>query len=334
MAINFTISYTFSPSTTISSSQVNTNFSDEANVWTGLEAKTKSFAALQVDATPSVGADVVRKDYVDGLMPYRRPVLQWASTSAVNMETGINGTSGQARILFPDGNLRTDSTASRINLDITRNAAFSGTAQSGLRSGSASANTWYACYAVKTSDNTSNFVMAADTVLPIQANFTSLNSNFGSNSWVYLGLIRYGDNSGATTSILKFFQAGNITIFQNTATAVQVNAGSGISVASTASAASLAHSYSAGTGNTNTPNNVVFTYYRVTSGTAVLYNVEDSGQNFNYLTYTVASGNTSYLLWISSAGGIIMIPGSNAKMEIWITGFVDGVLGIGSNPLL
>lgn len=49
MAISYTISYTFSPSTTISSSQVNQNFSDNSNTWNGLEAKTKTFSNLGVD---------------------------------------------------------------------------------------------------------------------------------------------------------------------------------------------------------------------------------------------------------------------------------------------
>ncbi len=49
MALNFTISYTFSPNTTIFSSQVNTNFSDEANTWAGLEAKTLTLSNLGVD---------------------------------------------------------------------------------------------------------------------------------------------------------------------------------------------------------------------------------------------------------------------------------------------
>lgn len=58
MAISFTVSYTFSPSTTISSSQVNTNFSDEANVWAGIEAKTKTFSNLGVDTELKSGGTV------------------------------------------------------------------------------------------------------------------------------------------------------------------------------------------------------------------------------------------------------------------------------------
>lgn len=58
MAINFTVSYTFSPSTTISSSQVNQNFSDEGNTWTGIEAKTLTFSNLGVDTELKSGGTV------------------------------------------------------------------------------------------------------------------------------------------------------------------------------------------------------------------------------------------------------------------------------------
>src|SRR4051812_44558629 len=122
MAINYTVSYTFTAGTTISSSQVNTNTSDNANTWTGLEALTKSFSNLRVDATPTAATDVSIKSYVDKLNNYRRPVLQYSSGTVVNLETGINGTSGQAQILFPDGTLRTDSTSSRINLTMSQTA--------------------------------------------------------------------------------------------------------------------------------------------------------------------------------------------------------------------
>lgn len=58
MAISYSISYTFSPSTTISSSQVNQNFSDNSNTWNGLEAKTKTFSNLGIDTQLKSGGTV------------------------------------------------------------------------------------------------------------------------------------------------------------------------------------------------------------------------------------------------------------------------------------
>lgn len=58
MAVSFTVSYTFSPGATISSSQVNTNFSDEANVWSGLEAKTTTLSNLGIDTELKSGGTI------------------------------------------------------------------------------------------------------------------------------------------------------------------------------------------------------------------------------------------------------------------------------------
>lgn len=330
MAINFVVSYSFSPSTTISSSQVNTNFSDEAAVWQGLEAKTKSFAALQLDATPTAAADVVRKDYVDNYSTYRRPVLQFGSVTTVTMETGINGTSGQARILFPDGSLRTDSTTLRINLDTSRTAALSGTAQSGIRSGTGASNTWYACYAVKTSDNSSNFVMVADTVLPLQANFATLNSNFGSNSWVYLGMIRNGDNNGNTTSLIRFVQSGSMTIFRSPLSGIN-----GLLLTSGSGVTTLTYSISAGTGVAQIPDNLKTVCYGGQGSSATTnFTMNDQAGNTVLAFSNAASNTVQALAWMTSDPGANLTSGAGANLKIFLYGFYDPVLGVGSNPIL
>src|SRR4029077_337062 len=66
MAISYTVSYTFSPSTTISSSQVNTNFSDNSNTWNGIEAKTKTFSNLGVDTELKSGGTIKAADGTAG----------------------------------------------------------------------------------------------------------------------------------------------------------------------------------------------------------------------------------------------------------------------------
>lgn len=341
MAINYTVSYTFTPNTIISSSEVNTNFSDNSNVWTGLEAKTKSLAALLVDATPTSATDVAIKSYVDKLNNYRRPVLQYSSATVVNLETGINGTSGQAQILFPDGTLRTDSTASRINFDITRNCALSGSAQSGLRATlSETTNTWYALYAVKVSDSTTNFVVVGDTVLPLQANYSTLNSNFGSNSWVYLGLIRNGDNSAATADILNFVQVGNTTYFLNVVASGATNsaiASTGLQMATTAGATTLTYSTSSGTGATNVPANVSHALWN-TLNASVAGNmiVRNSGDTITYFINHAnsASGTRQHMSPASAGVKLSNGPASSIAYDIHLTGVVDSVLGVGANPLL
>lgn len=65
MAINYVISYTFSPSTVISSGEVNKNFADNANTWLGIEAMTKTFSHIKMDADPGTALEVATKQYVD-----------------------------------------------------------------------------------------------------------------------------------------------------------------------------------------------------------------------------------------------------------------------------
>lgn len=335
MALNFTVSYTFSPSTTISSSQVNTNTSDVAAVFQGLEAETKTLAKLKVDIDPTLALEVATKQYVDHYSAYRRPVLVYSSGTVVNMETGINGTSGQAQILFPDGNLRQDSTTGRINCNLAQVAALSGSWQSGLRTGSVATNTWYAIYAVKTTDDTSKFVAVADTVLPLQANFATLNSNFGTNGWVYLGMVRNGDNSGTTNAILSFKQSGLFTRFNNIATGSAVQHMGGTVLATTAGATSVTYTYSAGTGTTAIPNHVgivIFGYAHVATGQAM--SVTNSAASATYFAVTGTTLVVGEVLGVASDGAKVVTGGSSVALDIFLCGYLDPVLGVGSNPIL
>lgn len=335
MAINFTVSYTFSPSTTISSSQVNTNTSDVASVFQGLEAVTKSFARLQVDAAPTVAADVPRKDYVDHYSTWRRPNLQFGSITTVAVESGLDGTSGNIPILFPDGTVRTETSTTRTTFNITRNAVLvTSGAQSGLTGATSEAtNTWYALYAVKVTDSSTLWVTVGSTVLPLQGNYATLNTAYGSNGWVYLGMIRNGDNSGATGDILAFKQTGNFTLLDNTCTGSTSNS-VGLRIANTAGATSLTYTYAAGTGTANIPNHFTLTYYA--SGINAGTNDSTIADATNTITaFAVIGTRRLYVrIWMAAAGGVQLNNSSSVAMDIWITGWVDPVLGVGSNPIL
>ena len=340
MAINYTVSYTFTPSTTISSSQVNTNFSDNANTWNGLEALTKTLAKLKVDGDPATALEVATKQYVDHYAGYRRPVLQYSSGTVVNIETGINGTSGQAQILFPDGNLRTDSTSGRINCNLAQVAALSGSWQSGLRTGSVSNNTWYSFYAVKTTDDTAKFVTVADTVLPLQANFATLNSNFGTNGWVYLGTLPYGDNSGTANAILVFKMSGNLVILTNTCVANGTQSG-GIRLATQSVAgATLTFTYAAGTNiaTPQIPNQFLLGLAAAGGNNTAQETLQflDGAGNVRYSVIFTPSGGTVALVnaVVPLTGGLQVSGSASNKHDIFLYGYFDGVLGVGSNPLL
>ncbi len=342
MAINYTVSYTFAPNTTIQSAQVNTNFSDNANTWTGLEALTKSFAKLKVDGNPGTSLEVAPKQYVDNYATYRRPTLAYSSGTVVGMETGLSGTSGQARILFPDGSLRTDSTTSRIQCTLTQNAAFSGSAQGGIRTGSVANNTWYYYYAVETSDNTSNFVLAADVVAPTQANYSTLNSNFGTSAWVYLGTLPYGDNSGAASAVPIFLCSGNTTVFDNVLTlSSAAGPARGVRLATTSGAASLIYTYGPGTSLSSgqiasTVHHAQYGYACDGQGGSFGLFVENANATFFYF---LGGGNTScdfigQIEVIVGDGMKILRNTGSPKMDVFLPLYRDYVLGVGSNPQL
>jgi hypothetical protein len=342
MALNFTVSYTFSPNTTISSTQVNTNTSDVSNVFTGLEALTKTWAKIKVDVDPTTALEVATKQYVDHYSVWRRPVLKFGSVTTVSVESGLDGTSGDIPILFPDGTVRTETSTNRTTFDITRNAVLlTSGAQSGLTGATSEAtNTWYALYAVKVTDSSTLWVTVGSTVLPIRANFSTLNTAYGSNGWVYLGMIRNGDNSGTTGDILNFYQSGNLTIFNNVITSGNTNANvaaTGFRVATTNGAATLTYTTTNGTTNTDIPNHLThilwFTANGAVAAGVIVRNAADA------ITYFINNSNTSIGMrqhWSPSAAGVQLSNGTGAVIDydIGMHGFIDGVLGVGSNPIL
>jgi hypothetical protein len=334
MAINFTVSYTFAPNTTIASAQVNTNTSDNASVWQGLEALTKTFAKLKVDVDPSTALEVATKQYVDHYSTWRRPVLQSASVTTVTVESGLDGTSGDIPILFSDGSVRTETSATRTTFDITRNAVLTTSgAQSGLRASlSEAANTWYALYAVKVTDLSTQWCTVGDTTLPLQSNYATLNSNFGTNGWVYLGMIRNGDNSGATSDILNFVQCGNTTVFKNVCTGNVINA-VGLRLATSASATSLTYTTSSGTGTTAIPNHVTIIGYYAAAGTGS--GSVEFGHGSVTEEWASGSGGARFATRLfTQVADAKLTNGSASSMDIHLFGWIDGVLGVGSNPLI
>jgi hypothetical protein len=183
---------------------------------------------------------------------YRRPNLTYVSGTTASLETGLDGTSGEAAVLFPDLSLIKDSTSGHIVLNLAQVASLGASPQSGLDTGSVVNNTWYAVYAVK-ANSAANFVLVASTNMPVQANYATLNSNFGTNGWVYLGMIRYGDQSGVANAIVKFTQTNGVTITRNVNSPSGLGIFNGILLASSASASSLAWAYASGTTGATIP---------------------------------------------------------------------------------
>jgi len=343
MALSLSKDYTFAPNTTISSSEVNTDFDELYNAFSGLEAMTSTLAALKMDADPTTALAVATKQYVDAYAAYRRPDLTYVSATQIDVEVNT-ATANTTKIIFPDGNYRsvtedTSSTNKYRRFDITADAEFtSGTEESGLRAALTEAtNTWYAIYAVKSTINTANFVLVGDTTLPTIANVSTLNGYYGTNGWVYLGLIRNGDNSGATGDILNFVQAGNRTRFINTVT-TGGNTGNGTILATTAGATTLTYTYAAGTGTAQVPNPIKFIDYGITcagSGTSweAVTAVATGMRVFRVTGATIGTGSM-FIPNMAASQGLKTECQASSAQDILMAGFIDGVLGVGSNPMI
>lgn len=343
-----TRTYTFTDGTIAYGSQVDTeiqgivtavnNLDSGAATWANVNATASTITTLTNTTLTSTTATVT--SLANRIQKYRRPVLQYNSGTVVNVETGINGTSGQLGILFPDGTYRTDSTTGRIQCNLAQNSSLTGTAQSGLRTGSQSANTWYSFYAVKSQVNTTDIVIVADTLLPLQANFSTINTNFGTDSWVFLGTLPNGDNSGATNVILKFAMTGNFISLRNTC-AANGTQGSGIRIATQSVAgATLTFTYAAGT-NIATPalpNQISMGF--ITSGgnnagQETLQLLDGGGNNRYAALLTPAGGTVGMVNAIMPVLDGIQISGAAGnKHDIFLTAYWDGALGLGPNTQL
>lgn len=344
MALSLSKDYTFAPNTTIASAEVNQDFDEVYNAFSGLEAGTSSMSKLPLDANPTSALHAATKQYVDTYAAWRRPVLTYISATLVDVEANT-GTSNQTKIIFPDGEARivSEDTASATKyrrFDITAAAEFSsGTEDSGIRSGITEAtNTWYAIYAVKSTINSANFVLAGDTTLPLLANYSTLNSRYGTSGWAYLGMIRNGDGANTNGDIVKFSQAGNQTTFRNVLAPTGAGTSPGVLLATTASGTTLTWAYAAGTAGAQIPSNIsiVNAFAQWDNATTGINRFSDSARNVDYIAYYCVggSGRTICSSVVSCLEGFQASMAGAADINIGLYGYFDGVLGVGSNPVI
>lgn len=340
--------YTYTDGNTISANENNTNENtlyteingllDAANIEDGTLTNA-DMADTQLTRTKFASAVQSTFTYIDTFGAYRRPNLVWINATTVDVSTNT-GTSNETCIHFPDERRcvteNVASTSVNRRFIISDSASLSGTKNSGLRSGYVeTVNTWYALYAVKTTDVATDFVIVGDTITPNQSNFSALNSAYGTNGWLYLGWIRNGDNSASTGDILNFTQSGNMIFFKH----VNGTAGAnhlGIRLANTASATSLTWTATAGTGAAEVPSNVEMglVFVDTTTGAAVKSILKSStaflfqsGTNTGLIVYGTWAPLTQNLVHTNSAG-------ENEATSISLSAFIDTTLGVGFNPQL
>jgi hypothetical protein len=140
---------------------------------------------------------------------YKKPVIEYASTTRINIQSNT-GTSSETLLALPGRMLavtESTGTSAKFRSAVITNTAngylssHTGNARGGKRDGlSLTSDTWYPVYAVRVrygNDAGNNFIMVFDDNMPTQGNEATLNLRYGTNEWVYLGLVRYG--YGATT---------------------------------------------------------------------------------------------------------------------------------------
>lgn len=153
------------------------------------------------------------------LIGYKKPVLVYDDTTSIRIEQNTT-TANRTLIVFPAGPIAvTEDTSSthkfrQLKIDATANgysAAHTGAADSGMYVGlTLTENTWYFVYAVVVQGGddavNDNFILVVRDVNPSPSNWGTLNSNFGSGMWVYVGLFRYGYGTTSGDSIVPFVQ--------------------------------------------------------------------------------------------------------------------------------
>lgn len=291
------------------------------------------------DLTALMENDRVIQDFI----PYHnRPSIQRLSATEIRFKANNKSSVDmEADVLFPDGvQIKSvqNNPASKNIFDITRAGDWTTVPsgyQGGLRPGiSESVNTWYAMYCIKiiSGGNPIDAVMIGDDTLPLQVNVPALNTRYGQNNWIYLGMIRNGDSALVTGDILDFVVVRNRTYFKNIVDGNNLD-GNGISLAGGTSTG-LTWAYSAGTGDLQLPDHIEMAEFSFRRNADTLGRAMDFGSNKILcqagMSLTPPSWQDRVLALAKD--GVRLDGATSVGADIFLTGFVDPVLGIGFNP--
>lgn len=169
-----------------------------------------------------IGAGGSGQSVLQALSSYRKPVLEWSSSTAVTLQNN-SATTDQTVIYFPTFIAAvTEAAPSKFrfaSISVEANGygtAHTGAAKGGRKVGLAlTTNTWYYVYAAKVrsgtdfSSSTAKFVIVFDNVAPLAANGATLDTSYGNGNWVYLGLVRYGFGAAGTGAAIPRFKYSN-----------------------------------------------------------------------------------------------------------------------------
>lgn len=310
-----------------------TSYSSSNTLMTASSGTIRSFTATNSTMSVAVISSATVGTLVNVINGYLRPQLEWVGVTEVQIATNATSASGRS-ILFPDGSFRTVSSTTNYRFGITVTAVLTGNKKSGLRTSlSEQANTWYHLYAVKATDNSTDFVVVGDTTAPTQDQYSNLNSFYGANGWVFLGLIPNGDNAGATSDIPVFEQVGAKTTFSNTNSGSAAANPAGIKLANSAGATSLSWSYAIG--------NTVGSQFpsRIRVGTILAAFASSAGSRCyiqtNVAPFSIFAQGTNATIAMLNASDITIARGiqiastGSVAMDIYLAAFLDPYLANG-----
>jgi hypothetical protein len=254
-----------------------------------------SDGVLEVNGLLGIDNDVGREDQsiMWLLSRYRKPRLEYVDDNIVQAEVNLTSTTQSFIMLHDRLCLFADRTLSLAVGANGETTGDTGAAVSGLGAGvSRTANNWYFVYAVLVQFGDDNdgtkAILVANQTSPLAANIGTLNTAFGANKWVYMGVIRNGYNDGSATNVVVPFTYdayGTLRFTQTT----ENNAPRGVRLATaTASVDNLSYDVATGTGAAHIPATAVraiFGGYRETHGFEFDY-VSDATGETNQRTTT------------------------------------------------
>lgn len=271
--------------------------------------------------------------FVNSMMLYQSPNLTYISASTIDIEANT-GTANETCLTFVNEvrcvTENTSSTSQYRRMIVSETASLIVTHNSGLLATEVlTANSWLAVYAVKTTDDATKFVLVCSTMAPVQANFATLNTKFGINGYLYLGVVRYGDDATATTSLMKFTQNGPSFRFTGAVTNNIVKT-IGLSLVDTLSGTASTYTYTGAMigANSIAPYLKSVSWGVYTSADTQPSQASDTTNAIIYLSWKNQSG-TEYRTYIEQAdasAGVATSGASSINRILSLVGYIDPVL--------
>ena len=233
----------------------------------------------------SVGSQEVSLLFL--LSRYRKPRLQFTSSDVVTAEDNTN-VAGTVVIMGRDRLWTLYDTTCSLAADANGYlSGHAGTAVSGLLvADTRTANRWYYIYAVEVQGGTqadgTYCILVATETSPETSNITTLNTAFGANKWVYMGVIRNGYNDGTNTNVIVPFDVdeSGFLMFRDTTVSSE---GKGVTLASSSDTSDLEYAINIGNSAASTipgvASRIVIGGHRQQDGFELHYRADSTSEN-------------------------------------------------------